>query len=282
MTIRWDLPVETTETPPRPVRVLFDKDGAFAGAVYIYDDLHTVHGVRACRPGYDSITLRNVAPPKPEPVLREAFIHLYADGGVAVTYVRSSAAPAVEVRHEKWMSDGSPVPGEDAAWKRVHEEYVTHACATIDELRVERDQWKAKAKEALSLLREANDKCDSLKAEVERLVEDRAHQMDLRNGTIEDLRAEIARIRPVVDATVAWCERAAFHPSVAAHDLRTAVRAYQNTPKKTAEEAVANVAAMMGPVKSCNNCRHDNNGICSLAGPFGFDDNNDCQDWEAK
>jgi hypothetical protein len=99
-----------------------------------------------------------LAPPKPKPapVLREAFLHLYADGGVAVTYVRTSAAPAVEVRHEKWMSDGSPVQGED--------DYV----------------------------------------------------------------------------------------------------------------------GMMGPVKSCNNCRFDCNGICARTGKFGFDANGDCQDWETK
>jgi hypothetical protein len=64
--------------------------------------------------------------------------------------------------------------------------------------------------------------------------------------------------------------------------LLDVVHAYQSTPKKTAAEAVANVAAMMGPMKTCNNCKHDRNGVCAVEGAFGFDGNSDCQDWEAK
>ncbi len=36
------------------------------------------------------------------------------------------------------------------------------------------------------------------------------------------------------------------------------------------------------PVKTCNNCRHDRNGVCAVEDDFGFDENGDCQDWEIK
>ncbi len=69
--IDWTQPIETTETPPRPVRVLAtDAFGAWpivcmiGGLVFRF----TASGV--CADG--QITLRNVSPPKPEPVLREA------------------------------------------------------------------------------------------------------------------------------------------------------------------------------------------------------------------
>ncbi len=42
----------------------------------------------------------------------------------------------------------------------------------------------------------------------------------------------------------------------AAERLVVAVRTYQQSPKKTAAEAVTNVAEMMGPVKSCATCRN--------------------------
>jgi hypothetical protein len=251
--IDWTQPIETTETPPRRVRVLFDKDGAFAGAVYIYDDLHTVRGVRACRPGYDSIPLRNVAPPEPGPVLREAFLHLYADGGVAVTYVRTSAAPAVEVRHEKWMSDGSPVPGEDkTAEYKADRDWLSQK---YQDMIAERDRWKAQCEGWAAKATEWTLERDSLKAEVERM-------------------------KPVVGAAVGGVD--SFNRRGLLR-LIEAVRAYQNTqsatsesheafkddmielarqsrePKKTAEEAVANVAKMMGPVKSCGTCRFRTN-----------------------
>ena len=248
--IDWTQPIETTETPPRPVRVLFDKDGV-AHALLIPDaygdnKIWLLDGEEAYGNGRH-IPLRNVAPPKPEPEFHDILEW-------------ESLLPG---NH----TDDCPVnQAEAAAWWQIE----------LDRLRDERD---------------------SLKAEVERLVEDRAHQMDIRNETIDDLRAEcaetrrhhgkalaeIARLRPVVDAAVAWSknvyEGRTYYPD---RNLMNAVSTYQSTPKKTAEEAVANVAAMMGPVKSCSNCRHDKYGICAVEGPFGFDDNNDCQDWEAK
>jgi hypothetical protein len=239
--IDWTQPIETTETPPRPVTVLFDKDGAFAGAVYIDDDLYTVLGARACRPGYDSISLRNVAPPKPEPVMRNAFIHLYADGGIAVTYVKIKLAPAVEVREIVWMSDGSPVPGEAAVCQ-----YKDHA-----NLQAERD---------------------SLKAELERLADEVRRHQDGINIQSDILRKQ----KPVVDAAVAWVMGTNGLPAYGR--VSDAVRAYQNTAP-----AISKSHEAMMPVKSCKTCRHDKKGgVCAVEGPFGFDCNNDCQDWEVK
>ena len=80
MTINWDLPIETTETPPRPVRVLFDRDGVFSGAVFISHLVYVKYHEDAFRAVGDvvlagNVTLRNV-PAKPAPVLRECWVNL--------------------------------------------------------------------------------------------------------------------------------------------------------------------------------------------------------------
>ena len=224
--IDWTQPVETTETPPRPVRVLFDKDGS-AAAVHVGEYILSLGSPHLP-------TLRNVAPPKPEPEFHDSL---------------------------EW-----------------------------DELVAERDKWKAACEHNIKTLDIVQAERDSLKAEVERLVEDRAHQMDIRNGTIEDLRAEIARMRPVVDAAMAYgnsTDPSTRNPAFVA--LMKATYAYQQEIRRGAmakmrpsTEAVANVAKMMGPVKSCNNCRHDRSGICAIEGPFSFDPDEDCVDWEMK
>jgi hypothetical protein len=195
--IDWTLPIETTETPPRPVRVLFDS----AGEVYGVDIETNLWGicsdkVSVCRRddngmGTHFITLRNVTPPKPEPEFHDSL---------------------------EW-----------------------------DELVAERD---------------------SLKAEVERL-----NKANLR------LLGDIGQMRPVVDAAVAWeaWYKRYFSTNITVvTGLLEAVRAYQSMPKETASEAVANVAAMMGPVENCGTC-HNNDGLtCHLSSEFH------CQDWEMK
>ena len=228
--IDWTQPIETTETPPRPVRVLFDKDGKrVAFDLYGYGMVAITDEAQDCLVlGGNIIPLRNVAPPKPEP----------------------------------------PEFHDSLEW---------------DELVAERDKWKSACEHNIKTLDVVQAERDKLRTEVERM---RCGTRDARD-LIEERDAEIGQMRPVVDAAVAWAHwnddlnRTA---NVAAHnDLVKAVRAYQSTPKKTAEEAVANVAKMMGPVKSCNNCRHDKKGgICAIEGPFSFDQDEDCQDWEVK
>jgi hypothetical protein len=234
------------------------------------------------------------------------------------------------------MSDGSPVPGEDDPLRYgVCETCVEKAVKRCDELMAERESLKAEVERLTQhaylleisegdLERDRN----NIKTERDNAVSDFSHAMKLVRsyatkidrletevghlssaGLIMEQKAEIARMRPVVDAAVAWASLAQYNPP-----LLEAVRTYQSSPKKTAEEAVANVAEMLGPVKlcgtcrfhcnvaiesctenghrgweaksepvkSCDNCRHDKNVICSLFGPFDFDGNGDCQDWEMK
>ena len=266
--IDWTLPCETTETPPRPVRVLATDACGEWPVVGMIDGL--VHRFTADgSPSSYSFTLRNVAPPKPcptctnkpcvndgrfsesacfgfkppkpEPVLNERWVNLHRD---FVGYTWSSreladrhAGDRVECRRIAWMSDGSPVP--------VEENPVSPSPLTdlYNALTVEFDAVKAER--------------DSLKAEIARMntaISDRTKLLD-------EAEDEIARMRPVVDAAVAWKQKEGrvfpyMTSSKANAALWEAVRAYQSTPKKTAAEAVANVAKMMGPVKTCNNCKH--------------------------
>jgi hypothetical protein len=131
---------------------------------------------------------RNVAPPKPEPVLREAWINLGPDGWQSRTPTSREEADKiahetrVECRRIAWMSDGSPVPGED--------DYV------------------------------------GMMGKIAMLEQQR-----------DSLKAEIARMRPVVRAAAAFIPPSAGHAEFVA--LREAIRAYQSSPKKTAEEAAA-------------------------------------------
>jgi hypothetical protein len=89
--------------------------------------------VQACRvgsvvyapPAFEKLGLRNVPPPKPEPVLREAWLHLYEDGR-AVMYLSEPATASrlgtlIECRRIAWMSDGSPVPASPEQFDQMRE-----------------------------------------------------------------------------------------------------------------------------------------------------------------
>jgi hypothetical protein len=266
--IDFTQPIETTETPPRPVRVLFDANGE----VYGFDIETNLWGicsdmVSACRRddngmGTHFITLRNVAPPEPEPVLREAWVWWASSGKATVSLneewcIHQRTVECGVYARVAVMSDGSPVPGgDDPVRYGVCETCVEKSVRRCDELVAERDSLKRQAKE------------DDV-------------QIEHLHSRIAALKDEVERMRPVVDAAVAWVMGTT---GLSAYGkLSDAVRAYQSTPKKTAEEAVANVAKMMAPHKTCLNCRHDKKGgICAVEGPFEFDENGDCQDWEMK
>jgi hypothetical protein len=239
--IDWTQPIETTETPPRPVRVLAtDLAGLYPVAGIIHDSTGSDFVWRFTADGRTTATrqlvegdvhLRNVAPPKPKPkpVLREAWVAWDSDGMETVWSSEKGAAD--RARHLRGvytraatMSDGSPVPGED--------DYVgmMGKIAMLEQQR------------------------DSLKAEI-------AH----RERWLGDARAEVLRMKPVVDAVVAWFDSFPLWMMEGREGrLADVVRVYQNTQPATsesheamAEEAVANVAAMMGPLKTCNNCKHN-------------------------
>lgn len=277
--IDWTKPVETTETPPRPVRGLFDKDGT-PTHVEIGEYVYTLSTGKQTLIQAPGITLRNVAPPKPcptctnkpcvndgrfsesacfgfkppkpEPVLNERWVNLHRD---FVGYTWSSreladwhAGDRVECRRIAWMSDGSPVPGEDKT----------------AEYKADRDWLSQKYQDMIA-------ERDILKAEI-------AH----RDRWLADARAEVLRMKPVVDAAVAWKRKeGGVSPYVTSSKadaaLWGAVLTYLSSPKKTA----ANVAK--GPVKTCETCRWFNIGYhpdackrCSIRGD-GLQLN-----WEAK
>jgi hypothetical protein len=135
-------PVETTETPPRRVRVLFDKDGS-AAAVHVGEYILSLGSPHLP-------ALRNVAPPKPEPVLREAWVNCYAPDNIIGHATREEAdrKGRPEAREAclrvAWMSDGSPVPGEIARDTGLWESTL----AENERLTSERDKWKHDAEKA--------------------------------------------------------------------------------------------------------------------------------------
>jgi hypothetical protein len=165
MTIDWTKPVETTEDPPRPVRVLSPH-----GPDEHYPIVFAIEGCRGIEIakrngevlGEPPMHLRNVAPPKPEPVLREAWVNCYDpkrfDPGVHPTkdaaerYARSWREACLKVA---WMSDGSPVPGEDDPLRYgVCETCVEKAVKRCDELVAERDASKAELSAAIDRIQD--------------------------------------------------------------------------------------------------------------------------------
>jgi hypothetical protein len=131
------------------------------------------------------------------------------------------------------MSDGSPVPASPEQFDQMRE------MATMIQ---ERDAWRTKA--------------EALQAEVE-------HREKMELNALRQRDA----MKPVVDAAVAWADRVdeVAHPDLLGHKgrrLYDTVRTYQQTPKKSAAEAVANVAKMMGPVKNCTTCKRGDS-VCS-------------------
>lgn len=249
--IDWTKPVETTEDPPRPVRVLCTDAGEqypIVALISRYPILFTKDGnefANGC-----GITLRNVAP-KPETVLMEAWVVWDADGYETVWCKEKDAAD--RARHFRGvyaraavMSDGSPVPGEasgeDAPLIGLSDAEFRRLCDNVEApLIAERDHWRAKA--------------EALQAEV-----------DKRNDSILDHLERIQAMKPVVDAAVAWASQDQL--GRLSH-IRKAVRAYQ-------QQAPAE------PVKTCETCAlyervHDHE--CakddSLRRP-----NNSCSDWQ--
>jgi hypothetical protein len=301
--IDWTKPVETTETPPRPVMVLYalGNDTPYGFVVFNITREHADEFwlmTDENRP-----TLRNVAPPKPEPVMYERWVTVWGDGALYGPFTSRPVEHMAgsQIIHFTWMSDGSPVPAspeqfdqmremaalitERDRWKAECEHWAGTSSSWIferDALKAERDQWKAQCEAWAAKATEWTEERDSLKAEVERLkarhTEDDT-QIECLHASVSAFKDEVERMRPVVEAAIVW-ER--HFTKLAADKLVAAVRAYLSTPKKTADEAAANVTPMMAPHKTCNNCRHCEDVECMLEGQFVFDENGDCQDWEMK
>jgi hypothetical protein len=189
--IDWSNPVETTEDPPRPVRVLAtDRPGGFT-TVCMFDDgevfLATPGGEtdREAFPDSDAnpgtpcgvhLTLRNVAPPKPEPVLRERWFTLNEDGTFGGWVSEHEAnlyasRDCVSRLHHRWMSDGSPVPGEAPQWfnNAVDKTILDQLRAERDALRLDLESRILESNETRKVIAALTAERDDLKAEVERL-----------------------------------------------------------------------------------------------------------------
>ncbi len=117
--IDWSKEIETDEDNPRPVRVLAT-DGPSPGhpVVVICADAVRSFSLEGKPWSGGNIRLRNV---KPKPVLHERWVNLY-DGGWMKSHTtkqgadKAASVTRVECRRIAWMSDGSPVPGDDAGW----------------------------------------------------------------------------------------------------------------------------------------------------------------------
>ncbi len=259
--IDYTKPVETDTTPPRPVRIAksFYWGDEKVHLVEMPDGLpliFTDHGKNAPL----GLSLRNVPPPKPEPVRYEVWISLYANGGTATT-LTNNTHPAlgyepVHCRRIAWMSDGSPVPGEDDPVRYgVCETCVEKAVKRCDELVAERDALKAELArmkaEAADYVRRMTAERDVLKAEVKRQRAAHDHHTDRlmdqvnRANYYRKLAEEDAeRRKPVYDAAVAWASRGLTMRDPWEGAVFEAVRA-------------AEAAKLSEPVKSCRTCWHD-------------------------
>lgn len=234
MTIDWTKPVETTEYPPRPVRVLAtDVEGDYPIAVKIGDcryfynvDGSAFSAGSVIRNARRDAVLRNVAAPKPEPVLEEGWVNIAPNNGdwsndgiheVAARnamvwktqdYALKEAAIMYDVIATvriAWMSDGSPVPGEGH----------TNCWANYNLMLTDRDHWKA---------------------------------------TAEALQAEVERLKPVVKAAVIW-ERH-FSP-LAGERLAGVVRAHhsQQAPAERVKPCVTCEGGMIYLTRTtCPDC----------------------------
>lgn len=195
--IDWDSPhgVEADETPPRPVRVLFDKNNTPCG--FLLDG--RFYGIYGTPEGHG---LRNVAP---KPVRHEAWVNLYASGVSGSHSTRKASDelsskgwhPFVECRHIVWNSDGSPVSGADAG-----PEYWMNR---FTEMTADRDAWERQCQEWAATATKQVEEIDRLKAE---LAQEKRNVLTLVKTVARQEEAArshnqwLDRTRPVVEAAV--------------------------------------------------------------------------------
>ncbi|CUW38814.1 protein of unknown function [Magnetospirillum sp. XM-1] len=287
MTIDWSKEIETTEDPPRPVRVLAT-DGKFRlpvivefpdGNVYFYD----LNG-EACPTALPA--LRSV-PPKPKPVLMEGWVKLYANDGQwpsassSVFTSEDDARESVTMREPlaickvAWMSDGSPVPSEaseeeDPTRYGVCEVCVEKAVKAADEwrtkaeaLQAEVDDWKSEWEircrtVSKTLDRRRINETEALKDEVERLQEVEREWCALHHAAVKELHAEVDKRN---DSILDHLERIqAMKPVVdAAVDRFSGVKHRPEGQKSAAlweaVRAYQSKQVPAEPVKNCTTCR---------------------------
>lgn len=305
MTIRWDLPVETTETPPRPVRVLATDLAHTLRIAVAIEGMGTQ--VYPCREDGavcgTFLSLRNV-PAKP--VRHEAWVNLYSCGLIGSLYANSKDADAaaaaypdrVECRRIAWNSDGSPVEGDRIAEYKADRDWLSQK---YSEMITDRDHWRAKAEYMEAGCVQWKAKAEAMSVELALMTQDRdacAVQADDWKSKATQAPADAVdehdQMRPVVEAAVAWAEDKAsyMYPNIndPAKKLFYAVRAYQS--EQPAE--FATVGGMLDgiidsirdairgePVKNCMTCRWDaSQSVCGAKGCNG--EYSHYKGWEAK
>ena len=226
--IDFTQPIETDETPPRPVRVLAT-DGPCAKFPVIAVVGNAFHREFSLDGRQDEaahvipLRLRN-APAKP--VRHERWVCLYADGTMGVDrHTREECEgnaresyPLAEIRRIAWNSDGSPPESE------LLPEYMA--------MESDRDHWKGTVESLLAEIerqRVAHD--DHLNRMMEQ-VNGANYYRKLSEEKVEALQAEVGSMKPVVDAAVAGVD--SFNRRGLLR-LIEAVRAYQNQPCPTCD-----------------------------------------------
>jgi hypothetical protein len=256
MTLDWTQPViDARDMDADP---LFDSQGRVQAC--------RVGSVVYAQPAFDKLGLRNVPPPKPEPVLREAWLVWNSEGGRYTPFnIEDDARDLAErvggvYARAAAMSDGSPVPGAEA---------------TALEIEAARDAWRTRCKQWAAKASEWAIEKDALKAS----LEEARCQRDDASARAEALQADVDRMKPVVDAAVIWERR---FSQLSSDRLVVAVRAYQQTPKKNAAEAVAKVVEMMGPVKNCKSCGALSHNACCKKGMWSECIHSEYGNWEPR
>lgn len=139
----------------------------------------------------------------------------------------------------------------------------------FDALTAERDPWKLRAEEALTMLREQGDKHDEAIARAEaaeaEVTRCKAEYARLRRKWL-DQTDTIALYQPVVNAAVTWVK---VGGSTSEDNLWSAVRTLQAAlPKGLFAEAADMLDAAHHPQseKSCATCRNMDGEMCELSG----------------
>jgi len=279
--IDWTQPIETTETPPRPVRVLAtDIAGIYPVVGIIPDSTGSDFVWRFTADGRTTTTrqlvegevrLRNVAAKPVRHVVRVGLRKNRHGDWIA------DASPDEDIQQYRhiavfsWMNDGSPVRGELPALASDYQKEIDALKAELqrtvnilDEVTRERDRWKEQSYEWTAKAAECALERDRMRTR-DTALEVMHHEHGLE---VVGLMAEIARMKPVVDAAVVW-ERH-FSP-LAGDRLVGAVRTYRgksaidygvDLPRepdaldtlRTTLNADADDPEPLGPVKSCKTC----------------------------
>ena len=191
-----------------------------------------------------------------KPAMHEIYAIIFKDGSMRwANHDKSHFQNVLKCVRISWMSDGTLMPGDqkftDVA-KLVADcdhfpKLSLDQIEEIEALAAERDLWKLRAEEALTMLQKQGDKRDeaiaraeSAEAEVERLqsgnaelVEDVSSLWRRRERSIVGkLEATIALYQPVIDAAVAWVSEdnrldVFYPPAAAVYEAVRALKAAQ-------------------------------------------------------